>query len=240
MTTVVIVEPKPLLRLGAEYYLKRAFPQIKIYSCDGLPDNKQLFFHRSCDLLLLYVKYDECANAAVTTIRKKYLCQKLLLLSDEESMPNTWVKLPPEVVGYVSYSSPLHLLAKSIQKALGVKIETHVSDGVFLKEGQHKQLQSKAHEISAAAHECKEKIKINRNLAKQEIGILNLTMRQYEVLVYLAHGFSNVHISKLLNISISTVRKHTQEIFIRLEAHNRNQAVFNALQKGAKLGLKLR
>lgn len=51
-----------------------------------------------------------------------------------------------------------------------------------------------------------------------------LTQRQLEILRLLAAGDSNKQISRLLNISLGTVKAHIESIFNRLNVHNRTQA----------------
>jgi LuxR family maltose regulon positive regulatory protein len=45
------------------------------------------------------------------------------------------------------------------------------------------------------------------------------------VLQLIAHGFSNQEIAQDLTLSINTVKRHASNIFIKLEANNRTQAV---------------
>lgn len=51
-----------------------------------------------------------------------------------------------------------------------------------------------------------------------------LTQRQLEILKLLAAGDSNKQISRVLNISLGTVKAHIESIFNRLNVHNRTQA----------------
>jgi DNA-binding NarL/FixJ family response regulator len=76
-----------------------------------------------------------------------------------------------------------------------------------------------------------------RDLITSESRILNLTSRQYEVLVLLAHGYPIKTISRELNISISTAKTHADTLYQRLSVHNSLAAVYEALTRGATLGL---
>jgi two-component system, NarL family, response regulator LiaR len=66
--------------------------------------------------------------------------------------------------------------------------------------------------------------------ALQEIGI---SPREYEVLQGMAQGFSNQEIADKLFLSINTVKTHTSNLFIKLDARRRTQAI----QKAKALGL---
>jgi ATP/maltotriose-dependent transcriptional regulator MalT len=55
-----------------------------------------------------------------------------------------------------------------------------------------------------------------------------LSAREREVLCLLAKGFSNPQISEALIVSVGTVKSHTHNIFGKLGAANRTQAVRRA------------
>lgn len=59
-----------------------------------------------------------------------------------------------------------------------------------------------------------------------------LTARQREVLLHAANGNSNKQIARTLGISTATVCRHLAEIFARLGASDRAQAVAIALAVG--------
>ena len=68
-----------------------------------------------------------------------------------------------------------------------------------------------------------------------EARLLRLTLRQYEVLVLLSRGLSVKSISRQLRISVPTVKSHTLQLYRRLAAKNKSEAVFMAREKGAAL-----
>ncbi|MBC7204259.1 MAG: response regulator transcription factor [Pusillimonas sp.] len=68
-----------------------------------------------------------------------------------------------------------------------------------------------------------------------EAELLGLTRRQYEVLVLLSRGHALKSVARILNISLGTTKAHTESVYQRLGAHNRNQAVYLARSKGATL-----
>ncbi|MBB6251895.1 response regulator transcription factor [Nitrospirillum iridis] len=59
---------------------------------------------------------------------------------------------------------------------------------------------------------------------------LNLTAREAEVLVWIAHGKSNRDISDILGISPRTVNKHLEQIFVKLGVENRASAAAVAVR----------
>jgi len=57
----------------------------------------------------------------------------------------------------------------------------------------------------------------------------NLTPRQWEVLRRVATGASNTQIAKSLGLSEATVRKHLENVFLRLDVQSRTEAVARVL-----------
>ncbi len=53
----------------------------------------------------------------------------------------------------------------------------------------------------------------------------NLTARQWEILRRVASGSSNIQIARTLGVSAATVRKHLENIFLRLHVASRTEAV---------------
>ncbi len=68
---------------------------------------------------------------------------------------------------------------------------------------------------------------------KQASGIIEpLTLRELEVLRFIAQGLSNTEISQRLYLAISTVKGHNLRIFNKLQAQNRTEAVARARELG--------
>lgn len=58
----------------------------------------------------------------------------------------------------------------------------------------------------------------------------NLTNREVEILKYTAMGYTNSNIAKKLTISSHTVKIHLENIFAKLNIHNRIQATVVAIK----------
>jgi DNA-binding NarL/FixJ family response regulator len=63
---------------------------------------------------------------------------------------------------------------------------------------------------------------------KPEVAAL-LSERELEVLYFLSQGWTNKEIAVELTVSVNTIKKHTQNIFTRLNVNNRAAAVAQAL-----------
>lgn len=69
--------------------------------------------------------------------------------------------------------------------------------------------------------------------AKQTNGLVEpLSERELEVLRYMAEGLSNPEIARRLYLSPNTLKAHAQNIFLKMDVHNRMQAVSKAKELG--------
>lgn len=53
-----------------------------------------------------------------------------------------------------------------------------------------------------------------------------LSRRELEILILVAAGFENLQIAKVFKVTLSTVKKQLEKIFVKLKAKNRANAVF--------------
>lgn len=61
-----------------------------------------------------------------------------------------------------------------------------------------------------------------------ELKKLNLSKREYEVLQLLTKGYSNAEIAECLFLSLSTVKTHVSNLFVKMEVKSRVQAIEKA------------
>lgn len=64
--------------------------------------------------------------------------------------------------------------------------------------------------------------------------LLNVTPRQYEVLMLLAKGYPIKTVSRMLNISTATAKAHASTLYQRLRVNSKGEAVYAARQRGAR------
>jgi NarL family two-component system response regulator LiaR len=62
----------------------------------------------------------------------------------------------------------------------------------------------------------------------EKLKALGITKREFEVLELIAHGLSNQEIAERLFVSMSTVKSHSSNLFGKLDAKRRTQAIQNA------------
>lgn len=61
-----------------------------------------------------------------------------------------------------------------------------------------------------------------------ELRKLNLTSREYEVLTLLTQGRSNAEIAENLFLSLSTIKTHVSNLFVKMDVRSRTQAIEKA------------
>jgi two-component system, NarL family, response regulator LiaR len=65
-----------------------------------------------------------------------------------------------------------------------------------------------------------------------ELQRLGISKREYEVLELMAQGLSNQEIADRLFVSLNTVKTHSSNLFMKLEARRRTQAIHRAKELG--------
>jgi DNA-binding NarL/FixJ family response regulator len=71
------------------------------------------------------------------------------------------------------------------------------------------------------------------NSAEEKEGLIDkLTERELDVLKYMAKGYSNQDIARLMVVSTATVHSHVSRILAKLEVSSRTQAVIYAMRAG--------
>jgi NarL family two-component system response regulator LiaR len=57
---------------------------------------------------------------------------------------------------------------------------------------------------------------------------LEISKRELEILKLMAHGHSNEEIAEIIYVSLSTVKSHNQNLFVKLDVKRRTQAIEKA------------
>lgn len=69
-------------------------------------------------------------------------------------------------------------------------------------------------------------------LNETELQRLGVSKREYEVLELMAQGLSNQEIADKLFVSLNTVKTHSSNLFMKLDARRRTQAIHRAKELG--------
>lgn len=66
------------------------------------------------------------------------------------------------------------------------------------------------------------------SINQSELDKLNLSDREYEILQLLAKGYSNADIATQLFLSVSTIKTHVSNLYIKMDVKRRTQAIVKA------------
>jgi len=109
--------------------------------------------------------------------------------------------------------------------ALGVK-------GYVLKDEATEALVDAIHAVQRGETWFSQSVLEKLSSGGQGVGEVSLTTRELEILKLLRQGLTNKEIAYHLRIAERTVRYHVENLLDKLQAHNRPEAVANAIQKG--------
>jgi DNA-binding NarL/FixJ family response regulator len=275
VTTIIVVEPNALLRLGILQLFQTLAAKV---TCDGI-DYTQLFSRETsaqpADLMLLSTPdtYERTAEL-IQAGQKSHCPSRILLLSEPAHPAFALSHLAPNLAGYVSKHAPTAMLTAAINLVLAGGTcfpnpdghRTTPQDAAVHAAGPvpHRRWYDRAHgEPRTEPHDVIRPLDVGvppppaantapppplskpqattqamtQELVTAESRLLNLTARQYEVLVLLARGYPIKNVSRELKISISTAKTHADTLYQRLSVHNSLAAVYEALMRGATLGL---
>lgn len=71
-------------------------------------------------------------------------------------------------------------------------------------------------------------VKQDQKVDQEQIDAIGLSKREYEVLLEMASGYSNKEIAEHLFVSESTIKTHVSNVFVKLDAKRRTQAIQKA------------
>lgn len=231
MSFIVIIESHPLIRLGLLRLLSNIRQRLIIKAYDHDDFETEQIEKKSCDLVIISINPCENSEKQILNINNKYTPKSILLFCQETEIPDYLLDVSPSISGVIhkNASSEIVIAAVSLVLAGGTCFPTqqalNVDDYRFL--GNDKQSQNMDGSI------IKEPKTRSTN---DEAKLLGITPRQYQVLVLLSQGYSLKEISMRLNISIATSKAHTETLYQRLNVSNRNEAVYQAVARGATLG----
>lgn len=216
MTNIIVIEPHAIFRAGIIKLLSDIGPDIYLegHGCLNLPLPKAQPFQ--ADLVLLSVCVTDGVGELVNTAQKAYNPRAIILLSDESDLQPLINPLPPLVAGHILKSAAPEVVRATTRLVLAGGVCFPPSPSWVLID--------------------QNKILGSTEQINEESEILGLTPRQYQVLVLLARGLPMKTVGKRLNISVATVKVHTEDLYRRLNVHNRNAAVYAAISQGAMLG----
>ncbi|MDF3839505.1 response regulator transcription factor [Cupriavidus basilensis] len=257
MATILLIEPHPLLRLGLRHLLTQAGLHGDLVDIDpgSLPYPAEWLCH--ADLMIYGLSpepaagWQELEQACQTLMPKR-----VLVLSDQIPSPDFDGAMPGNVRGLLSKACSAEMLDAAIRLVLAdgecfpARAQAACGDqgAAPWPAVQARPAPSSLHRQAGRiqpvdAHEPGGQAALQSALAgapeletpSAGSHLLNITERQYEVLALLARGYPIKTVSRLLNISVATAKTHACTLYQRLHVRNKGEAVYVALQRGAKL-----
>lgn len=245
MLRIAVVEPHTLYRLGIVRLLAETVPSARLFGVDYTSlDNESE--QQRCELLLLSVPSAETCSNLLKIAQRLFQPNAILLMAETlRALPSPY-ESPEIVMGHLLKNASPELIVASVnlvlaggtcfryqgaeahQNAASGESETFASLEVATA---FDSLVIKTYQPTRWPQE-EEKLCV---LGVDEALLLGITPRQYEVLVLLARGMTIKGVARELNISAATAKAHAETLYMRMNVSNRNEAVYQAVAKGARL-----
>ncbi|WP_059411998.1 helix-turn-helix transcriptional regulator [Cupriavidus basilensis] len=257
MATILLIEPHPLLRLGLRHLLTQAGLHGDLVDIDpgSLPYPAEWLCH--ADLMIYGLSPDPATHwQEMEQACRSLMPRRVLVLADEVCTPPGAGELPGNVRGLLSKACSADMLDAAIRLVLADG-ECFPARAQAARAGEQQAFSRPAAQAAPAPdnlhrfgggmspdgereHPARAVPPGGPAASDPETPsagshLLNITERQYEVLALLARGYPIKTVSRLLNISVATAKTHACTLYQRLQVRNKGEAVYVALQRGAKL-----
>ena len=182
--------------------------QIKFTATDGLDLMEKLKENHNVDILLMDIEMPNLNGIEATKlVKQKYPQIKIVMLTVFDNDENIFNAIKAGADGYLLKDVNPHVLFNGI-------IETMNGGAAMNPSIALKTLKL-----------LRNPVEFNSEVEKEKI---ELTPREIEVLEQLAQGLSYTIIAENLFLSPSTVRKHIENIYSKLQVHSKLEAVQKA------------
>lgn len=225
MSKVLVIEKHPILMRGLQQVLRGIDKNLEIVGVEKLNmqvggpcnDFELVIFSLPVDLSLLHAEFAE-ARRLTQPIRMLVLCDTV-----DGEFPD--IPLYENVLGYVNKAASIAQLEAAVKLVMA-------GGECFPSKVFSNGRRMETVELSLA--ECDD-MALAVPLDSVDAELLNITPRQYEVLLLLSRGYPIKTVSRMLNISIATAKTHAYKLYKALNVGNKSEAVYEALRRGATL-----
>lgn len=209
MIRTVIVDDHPVIRYGLRHLLEAEADIEVIAELASVDDARRLLAELRPDVVLLDLELDDASGVdALKVLRELDTELRIIIYTSHDAEERIVKAAELGVDGYLLKGSPRQQIVGAVRS---------VNDG------------GKAIEPAVAATLMRH---MNRRAPHRAMAMIQFSRREQQVLKLLAAGKTNRDIGKRLCISESTVKFHVHAILHKLEATNRTEAVFMAVQQG--------
>ncbi|WP_454006190.1 response regulator transcription factor [Alcaligenes sp. Marseille-Q7550] len=243
MTTIIVVEPHTLFRLGIVRLLADTLPGAELLGMDyTFLDTPAL--ERPCELLLLSIPSADACQTLLDHAHRNLQPNAVLLMAESHCALPAVHDTSAGVAGHLLKNATPELMMASVNLVLagGTCFPSPSTAAHTLDAGPRDTLAPVNHHAAPLVKPYEPirwppEEKDQGRLHAEEARLLGLTPRQYEVLVLLARGMTIKGVARQLNISSATAKAHAETLYMRMNVHNRNEAVYRAVSMGARLGM---
>lgn len=211
MIRIAIAEDNPLLAKSIEEKI-RLFPGeliFKFHASDGVRMTEKLENDSNIDVILMDIQMPNRNGIATTElVTQLYPKIKIIMLTVFDDEEHIFKAIQAGANGYLLKDESPKKLLEGIKDILSGGAP--MSAVIALKAIRLLRNPLQAEEKNPEAEAC------------------TLSARELDVLTYLGKGFDYRQISEQLHISPSTVRKHMENIYQKLQVHNKMEAVRKA------------
>lgn len=234
MTRIAIVGRQPQIRAELRATLIQGIPDSVVQDND-LEGLQRILVTHSLELLIVVVEFDESPEHLVQMACNIYQPEHIVLHADEPILLDpTLCFRQPLIKGVTQKGRDRALFLASVQVVL---LGGQCFPPYDRRMSKRRAVLSVYQSQVPSTRTSTPAVFTAPSRAEQEATLLGLTERQYEVLVLLAQGDTLKVIAQKMSISTATAKTHTEALYQRLGANSRSSAVFNAMERGAKLGI---
>ncbi|WP_203332058.1 response regulator transcription factor [Planococcus beigongshangi] len=203
MIRILLVDDHEMVRIGVSAYLQAQDDMEVAGEAANGEDAVKMALELRPDVILMDMVMPVMNGAEATkAIIEEWPEAKIMIVTSFLDDDKVYPALKAGAVSYILKTSKASRIADSIR-------ETMNGTPVLEPEVMSKMMKQMRHE--RVLHE-------------------ELTEREMEILLLLAHGYTNQEIADELFIALKTVKSHVSNLLSKLEVHDRTQAVIYAFQ----------
>lgn len=203
MIRILLVDDHEMVRIGVSAYLQAQEDMEVAGEAANGEEAVELALELRPDVILMDMVMPVMNGAEATdAIIREWPEAKIMIVTSFLDDDKVYPALKAGAVSYILKTSKASRIADSIR-------ETMNGTPVLEPEVMSKMMKQMRHE--RVLHE-------------------DLTEREMEILLLLAHGYTNQEIADELYIALKTVKSHVSNLLAKLEVHDRTQAVIYAFQ----------
>jgi len=220
VTTVLVIDDQPLFRQGIRYAIEKHADEFEMVgeALDG-EEGLQLATAREPSLILLNAEVGGLNGLEVIrTLKHQVPGAAVVMLTSREDEEKLFYAIKYGASAYLSKDvDPAELLDVMRQVAQGHYL---INDSVLSKPVVASRVLKSFRDLADEVDQEVEPL------------FIPLSVREVEVLDYIAKGNSNKEIARAMGISDQTVKNHITSIMRKLAVNDRTQAVVYALRHG--------